>query len=559
MVIRREGNTHHQYFHNDSGVLDIISRNDHLKNELQITVSQQNFGLLISMETDFPVVVTPVAEDPLLKTTRIGEVTEVKVTTAFRFKTGKETHIRFKRVFLESIRAIRIYQEGGDGNYLKYAEKYNEKGVSIESHGNLLELKRNYQNILNYRAILSFPEEIILEKNNHHFILPEGEYLVPVSIFLSGFFKTEDFSIYTKNPLEMLAPRLQLEYKTLTRDEQKLVNNNLSGLSILAGASKLMAGGPRFFTYFGRDTLITLSLLVGKVEKKIIINGLRSVLARLSEKGEVAHEETIGEYAHLLYAGDSKIIPDSHMEYQMVDDDFLLPLTVSRCLELGFKKDLAELLESRFANGESGYELLVKNIKFCSNQLAGGLIPYHRDVPVGDWRDSLAFQGIHYSYELNRGLAPYLKDVILTLKEDFPACSESMADYERDYSKFQMGLSQYYVSERIEDIHVYLNDWLSKTGFSFNERNILMSRVNIKEEKQYPFFTMALDKAFEPIKIQHNDMAFSMLYGFPEIEELDIMLIPLETFFPLGLKTGVGILVSNPCFAKDLRVRFDLN
>ena len=65
-------------------------------------------------------------------------------------------------------------------------------------------------------------------------------------------------------------------------------------LRFLSYREKFLAGSWRFNTYFGRDTLMSLRLLMPALQPPAIEAGLNSVLARLADDGEVAHEEGIG-------------------------------------------------------------------------------------------------------------------------------------------------------------------------------------------------------------------------------------------------------------------------
>ena len=72
-------------------------------------------------------------------------------------------------------------------------------------------------------------------------------------------------------------------------------------LSFLSYEEKFLAGSWRFNTYFGRDTLMSLRLLMPALQPEAIEGGLMSVLQRLAASGEVAHEEDIGEFAVLRH------------------------------------------------------------------------------------------------------------------------------------------------------------------------------------------------------------------------------------------------------------------
>ena len=91
-------------------------------------------------------------------------------------------------------------------------------------------------------------------------------------------------------------------------------------LAFLAYREKLLAGSWRFDTYFGRDTLMCLRLLMPVLSPIAVQDGLDSVLARLSARGEVAHEEDIGEQAvldHLKADGSRSAAPV--YDYKMID------------------------------------------------------------------------------------------------------------------------------------------------------------------------------------------------------------------------------------------------
>ncbi len=72
-----------------------------------------------------------------------------------------------------------------------------------------------------------------------------------------------------------------------------------NALTFLSYKEKFLAGSWRFNTYFGRDTLMSVRLLMPALTPEAVEAGLGAVLTRLSPQGEVAHEEDIGEFAIL--------------------------------------------------------------------------------------------------------------------------------------------------------------------------------------------------------------------------------------------------------------------
>src|SRR4029450_7226329 len=96
-------------------------------------------------------------------------------------------------------------------------------------------------------------------------------------------------------------------------------------LSFLSYQEKFLAGSWRFDTYFGRDTLMSLRLLLPVLAPEALEGGLTAVLQRLASNGEVAHEEDIGEFAVLRHRKQGEAAGDAPVyDYKMIDDDYML-------------------------------------------------------------------------------------------------------------------------------------------------------------------------------------------------------------------------------------------
>src|SRR5262249_1377380 len=106
-----------------------------------------------------------------------------------------------------------------------------------------------------------------------------------------------------------------------------LLNNNAikdqrsrDVLAFLSYQEKFLAGSWRFDTYFGRDTLMSLRLLMPALEPDAVEGGLGAVLQRLAPNGEVAHEEDIGEFAVLRHRKQGEPPGDAPIyDYKMID------------------------------------------------------------------------------------------------------------------------------------------------------------------------------------------------------------------------------------------------
>src|SRR5690606_23211835 len=113
-------------------------------------------------------------------------------------------------------------------------------------------------------------------------------------------------------------------------------------------------------------------------------------------------------------------LPPPQLDYHMVDDDFLLPAVLERWAQTEDPQLLGRMLSEELQPGTSGFELVARNLAYCYRRFSQGLISYHPESTVGDWRDSLGSQGVVYSYELNLGLAPAFPALVSSLRSRFP-------------------------------------------------------------------------------------------------------------------------------------------
>src|SRR5438105_12633195 len=100
-------------------------------------------------------------------------------------------------------------------------------------------------------------------------------------------------------------------------------DRELRALAFLSYCEKLLAGSWRFLTYFGRDTLLSVRLLLPVLRPDVAEAALGAVIERLADDGDVAHEEDIGDFATLRHLHDSPRPADLRApiyDYKMVDD-----------------------------------------------------------------------------------------------------------------------------------------------------------------------------------------------------------------------------------------------
>lgn len=147
-------------------------------------------------------------------------------------------------------------------------------------------------------------------------------------------------------PIEVLKPAFYHSIFTQT--------DAVKSLAFLCSSDKILAGGWRFLTYFGRDSMISLLLMnriLSEGENGAIEAGLRAVLERIDARtGSVCHEETIGDYpaaqAALLGTGGK----DAQYDYKMVNVIHLLVGFVAQMFQVDTDYFLPILMKQYFVD-----------------------------------------------------------------------------------------------------------------------------------------------------------------------------------------------------------------
>lgn len=335
-------------------------------------------------------------------------------------------------------------------------------------------------------------------------------------------------------------------------------------LTFLAYREKLLAGSWRFDTYFGRDTLMSLRLLMPVLSPTAVEDGLDSVLARLSTRGEVAHEEDIGEQAVLdhLNAGSHSATPV--YDYKMIDEDYLLaPVAAAWLLSSGEQARSAAFLAAQVGGplerrGTRG-AALVRNLRyvaqgavaFAQSPGAAHLIGLKPGQTVGDWRDSgTGLGGGKYPYDVNAVLVPAALDAAARLARsglispyltvsDRALLAEAarMAGVWREHAPplFAVTLSPAVAANAVE---------------IYADSQGILSQPALQALGSGPlhFHALSLSSSGEPIPVMHSDEGFLLLFADPQPQALDSIVTTLMRPFPAGLMTGVGMVVANPVF-----------
>lgn len=337
-------------------------------------------------------------------------------------------------------------------------------------------------------------------------------------------------------------------------------------LEFLSYREKYLAGSWRFDTYFGRDTLMSLRLLMPALQPAAIEDGLASVLERLDPQGDVAHEEDIGEFALLRHRKESKpdAVPDDTpiYDYAMIDDDLMLaPVAAAWLLDDAQGRDrAAAFLARKTSGGEPHGAALARNFAFVAQSaqafarepVAGNLVALKPGRDAGQWRDSKdGLAGGRIAYDVNAVFMPAALDAIARFgqagllrtyatpaqEEIFSSARDSAATWSRDApplfevtlkaASAREAVARYANTQSIDPTAAVAS--IPQTGLRFD--------------------AVALDAQGRPIPVLHSDGGFALLFRNPEPEALDAMVDAMLRPFPAGLLTDIGLLVANPAYA----------
>ncbi|HEU4601179.1 MAG TPA: hypothetical protein VFS24_04385 [Steroidobacteraceae bacterium] len=356
----------------------------------------------------------------------------------------------------------------------------------------------------------------------------------------------------------------------------RLLNSNASDdprsqqvLSFLSYKEKFLAGSWRFDTYFGRDTLMSLRLLMPVLQPDAIESGIASVLFRLAPDGEVAHEEDIGEFAVLRHRHEEQPANDAPIyDYKMIDDDFMLaPLAAAYLLDHPAGRNRASaFLASKLANGETVGAALARNFKYVTETAtafaqaprASNLLSLKPGINVGDWRDSEdGLGGGRYPYDVNAVLVPAALEAIgrlssgELLKPYFPR--EQVARLEHATHMADVWRREaptlFRVTVSNADARRQIATYAGSIGVDAKGALHALGTDDVTAN------ALSLDAQYRPIPILNSDGGFALLLqdrSSAEVEQIvDTMMRP----FPAGLLTDAGLLVANPVFADADRKR----
>jgi hypothetical protein len=351
-----------------------------------------------------------------------------------------------------------------------------------------------------------------------------------------------------------------------------------NALAFLSYREKLLAGSWRFNTYFGRDTLMSVRLLLPVLTPDAVEAGLGAVLTRLSPTGEVAHEEDIGEFAvldHLRADGSRSDAPTYN--YNMIDSTFMLAPVLREWLLQDPRgrtraRSFLARLDGRYGeaprtNGAdlvSNLRLVLKSTAaFAEDPKAANLVGLKPGLTAGQWRDSGEGLGRgRYPYDVNAVFVPAalaaasrfyasgLLDPYLTAADRASfsrAAAAAKVWRTRAASLFDVTIP----NDKARDA---IRSYAASEGVDAGAALASVATAPVK------FHALALDSSALPVPILHSDEGFELLFGHPTVDALVQAVTSLIRPFPAGLLTDVGVVVANPVFtAPEVQARLNRN
>lgn len=347
---------------------------------------------------------------------------------------------------------------------------------------------------------------------------------------------------------------------------------DLEALAFLAYREKLLAGSWQYLTYFGRDTLLALALLAPVAGADLLEAGLGAVIDRLSAAGDVAHEETLGEYALLERAacrraarrgGAPSSAPNRDwgrgraaplLDDKMVDDDFLLaPVLANYLCDVANAERAAAFLA---AEGGRRLDAVRANLSMVADRArpyaasgeARDLVHLRPGVPVGNWRDSAeGLGGGRVPFDVNVALVPAALTAAARLW-DHPLVGPEpgRAQAARDLAGAWAGAARHFA------VTIDNATARARTARFAADQGLPNVEEALRAIGDAPvsFPAIALDADLVPIPVMHGDDSLVTLLTDPSLAELEGIARRLVDPFPAGLRLpGAGTIVANPAYA----------
>ena len=346
-----------------------------------------------------------------------------------------------------------------------------------------------------------------------------------------------------------------------------------NALTFLSYREKFLAGSWRFNTYFGRDTLMSLRLLLPVLQPQAVEAGLGAVLARLAPDGEAAHEEGLSEFALLEHQrlGDGKGDAPT-FDYGMVDTSLMLaPVAAAYLLDRPDGRARARTFMATRFGDTTAAALMVRNARFvvaagaafARDPIVANLVPLKGQRLTGQWRDSDEGLGRgRFAYDINAVWLPAALEAIAALTRAglfdavlTPADRTALAPAAVMAVVWRAKAPPLFAVTTINaDARRAVAAYAHNVGVSPTSALAALG----SDDLSYHALSLAADGT--PVPVINSDDGFALLFADPAPADLDRAVTAVMRPFPAGLMTDVGLLVANPVLAPPaVQARFSRN
>jgi hypothetical protein len=356
-----------------------------------------------------------------------------------------------------------------------------------------------------------------------------------------------------------------------------------NALAFLSYGEKLQAGAWRFLTYFGRDTLLSVRMLLPGLKRAVVEAALTAVIDRINvvpnvrdpyfdytiETGDVAHEEELGDYAAWKNAMTTPKPADlraPRYDYKMVDDDFLLAPVVAAYFEKVVAESgttagdaaIAAFLARKRSDGLTFQAALLANLELVLSRARpfaedpatparkkDKLVALKNTVPVGQWRDSdLGIAFGRYAFDINAGLVPGALEAAVVLYDRL-AQPTAARDAAALLAQWQGVEELFRIEEPLATVQANVTSYARAVGIIDTSAQLTPTEPG----NRYSSYGISLDGSGAPLPIMHTDHGFVMEFAKPSDDYLVRVAETLRKDFPAGLMSKVGVMVANPAIA----------
>jgi hypothetical protein len=449
-----------------------------------------------------------------------------------------------------------------------------------------------------------------------------------------GIFNNNFFRFYerVKSAHDSVMHGPKITYKSIDKNEKvfrfQRLEDQVKSMELMCFQEKLLAGIPNYATYFGRDMIMSALMLEPILTSAMLEHVITSVLKKLSSAGEVSHEEGLGgqairenaaKYNKLLamyfqhriekkeIAADSILskaavflgnLQKPTENYHMVDDDFQLPVLVTRYLTRADIPDnrKRDFLQSAVGerNQNSRLTVLLRNLNYVAEvskayierPIAKNLISFQKlegnRWHAGSWRDSgVGYANGRFAMDINAIWVPKaleaIEKIFSTLNhlgitiEDLQTLAPEfrktkLSEYVRDQQAlknavktwdgaiqhFKIHLSEQEVRRRIQ----LKLEWLPKEESAYWAKFI---NKNAADNEGIEFLALSLDQEGRSIPVASTDVATwvflenlteKILRGEIKPDDVTKRLKIFIIQYPIGLfLEGVGPVATNDAYA----------